>query len=90
MEPSPKQEEAVRLVVRVSPVDAKVSIDGSPTSIGAYEGRLARDGRVHVIRAEAPGFLAQEEKITASNDLFLSLALKSEPEAQPGRLAPWS
>ncbi|WP_437914577.1 serine/threonine-protein kinase [Sorangium sp. So ce302] len=87
-EPSPKQEEAIRLVVRVSPVDAKVSIDGSPMSTGAYEGRLARDGRAHVIRAEAPGFLAQEEKVTASNDLFLSLALKSEPEAQPGRLAP--
>ncbi|WP_437897526.1 serine/threonine protein kinase [Sorangium sp. So ce124] len=89
LEPSPKQEEDIRLVVRVSPVDAKVSIDGSPTSSGAYEGRLARDGRVHVIRVEAPGFLAQEEKITASNDLFLSLALlKSGPEAQPGRLAP--
>lgn len=89
METSPKQEEDIRLVVRVSPVDAKVSIDGSPTSSGAYEGRLARDGRVHVIRVEAPGFLAQEEKITASNDLFLSLALlKSGPEAQPGRLAP--
>ncbi|MDC0680426.1 serine/threonine protein kinase [Sorangium atrum] len=88
MEPSPTQEEDIRLVVRVSPVDAKVSIDGSPTSSGAYEGRLARDGRVHVIRVEAPGFIAQEETITASNDLFLSLALKSAPEAQPGRLAP--
>lgn len=87
-EPSPKEDEAIRLVVRVSPADAKLSIDGSPASIGAYEGRLARDGRAHVIRAEAPGFIAQEERVTASNDLFLSLALKSEPEAQPVRPAP--
>ncbi|WP_437756565.1 serine/threonine protein kinase [Sorangium sp. So ce1389] len=84
----PRQEDAIQLIVRVSPVDAKLSVDGAEVSTGAYEGRLARDGRVHIVRAEAPGFLALEEKITASNDLFLSLALKSEPEAQPGKPAP--
>ncbi|XYH98895.1 serine/threonine protein kinase [Sorangium sp. So ce1128] len=84
----PRQEDAIQLIVRVSPVDAKLSVDGEPVSTGAYQGRLARDGRVHIVRAEAPGFLALEEKITASNDLFLSLALKSEPEVQPGKPAP--
>ncbi|AUX39238.1 protein kinase [Sorangium cellulosum] len=87
-EPPPKQEEAfISLVVRVSPVDAKLSLDGSPVSTGAYEGRLARDGRAHVVRAEAPGFVAQEETITANNDLVLSLALKSDPGAPPARPA---
>ncbi|WP_437781327.1 serine/threonine-protein kinase [Sorangium sp. So ce1097] len=87
-EPSPKQADAIQLVVRVSPVDAKLFVDGAPVSIGAYEGRLSRDGRVHVVRAEAPGFLALEEKITASSDLHLSLVLESEPRAQPARPAP--
>ncbi|WP_437677401.1 serine/threonine protein kinase [Sorangium sp. So ce131] len=87
-DPSPARDEAISLVVRVSPADAKVSLDGSPVAVGAYEGRLARDGRAHVVRAEAPGFVAHEEKVTASNDLFLSLALKSEPAALPGRPAP--
>ncbi|WP_438026850.1 serine/threonine protein kinase [Sorangium sp. So ce233] len=87
-EPSSSRGEAIELVVRVSPVDAKLSVDGAQVSIGPYEGRLVRDGREHVVRAEAPGFLAREEKITASNDLFLSLSLERAPEPRPDKLLP--
>ncbi|WP_437288559.1 serine/threonine-protein kinase [Sorangium sp. So ce406] len=82
-EPSSSQGEAIKLVVRVSPADAKLSVDGAQVSLGPYAGRLVRDGREHVVRAEAPGFLAREEKITASNDLFLSLSLERAPEPRP-------
>ncbi|AUX19963.1 protein kinase [Sorangium cellulosum] len=77
----------INLVVRVSPADARLFLDGAPLSTGAYQGRLARGERAHVLRAEAPGFLAREEKITASSDLVVSLALELAPEAQPGKLA---
>ncbi|WP_434045246.1 MULTISPECIES: serine/threonine protein kinase [Sorangium] len=87
-EPLSSQREAIELVVRVSPVDAKLSVDGAQVSIGPYAGRLVRDGREHVVRAEAPGFLAREEKITASNDLFLSLSLERAPEPRPGERLP--
>ncbi|MGK4007733.1 serine/threonine-protein kinase [Sorangium sp. So ce1036] len=83
--PSPQQGE-INLVVRVSPADARLFLDGAPLSTGAYQGRLARGERAHVLRAEAPGFLAREEKIMASSDLVVSLALELAPEAQPGKL----
>ncbi|WP_437968301.1 serine/threonine-protein kinase [Sorangium sp. So ce260] len=85
--PSPQQEE-VRLVVRVSPAEARLFLDGAPLSSGGYEGQLAKDGRVRVVRAEAPGFLAQEEKITAKSDLVVKLALERDPIALQGRSAP--
>ncbi len=85
--PSPQQEE-VRLVVRVSPAGARLLLDGAPLSSGGYEGQLVKDGRVHLVRAEAPGFLAQEEMITASNDLVVKLVLERDPGALRGRSAP--
>ncbi|WP_437577887.1 serine/threonine-protein kinase [Sorangium sp. So ce887] len=82
------QPEEVRLVVRVSPAEARLFLDGAPLSSGGYEGQLLKDGRVRVVRAEAPGFLAQEEKITASNDLVVKLALERDPGALRSRPAP--
>ncbi|WP_438007767.1 serine/threonine-protein kinase [Sorangium sp. So ce321] len=81
--PASKQGE-ISLVVRVSPAEARLFLDGAPLSSGAYQGQLARDGREHVVRAEAPGFLAQEEKITANNDVVVRLALERDARAHPG------
>ncbi|XXX77816.1 serine/threonine-protein kinase [Sorangium sp. So ce134] len=88
LQPSPPQQEEVRLVVRVSPAEAQLFLDGAPLSRGGYQGQLVKDGRAHVVRAEAPGFVAQEEKITANSDLVVKLALEREPGALRGRPAP--
>ncbi|WP_437725135.1 serine/threonine protein kinase [Sorangium sp. So ce861] len=85
--PPPPQEE-VRLVVRVSPAEARLFLDGAPLSRGDYQGQLVKDGREHVVRAEAPGFVAQEERITAKSDLVVKLALERDPGAPRGKPAP--
>ncbi|AUX28538.1 MULTISPECIES: serine/threonine-protein kinase [Sorangium] len=84
----PPPEEEVRLVVRVSPAEARLFLDGAPLSRGDYQGQLVKDGREHVVRAEAPGFLSQEEKITAKSDLVVKLALERDPGAPRGKPAP--
>ncbi|WP_437610414.1 serine/threonine-protein kinase [Sorangium sp. So ce834] len=84
----PPPEEEVRLVVRVSPAEARLFLDGAPLSRGDYQGQLVKDGREHVVRAEAPGFLAQEETITAKSDLVVKLALERDPGAPRGKPAP--
>jgi eukaryotic-like serine/threonine-protein kinase len=79
--PSP----TIMLSARVMPPFARLYLDGAPLSVGAYHGSAPRDGRAHRVRAEAPGFLPEEEQITTSNDVVVSLALT---RAAPGKATP--
>jgi serine/threonine protein kinase len=74
---------AVDLTVRVLPRTARIFIDGTPVATGLYKDKLSKDGRVHLIRAEAPNFVPMEQSITASSDVMLSLALERESAETP-------
>jgi len=68
----------VAIKVTTSPAEAKVTLDGI-----ALEGRpasraIARDGKSHVVRAEAPGHAPKEETFVADGDKTFSIALDKE------------
>jgi Domain of unknown function (DUF4388) len=46
-----------RLELRVEPAQAEVSLDGQAVGVGQVAAVLLRDGRVHELRAVAPGFV---------------------------------
>ncbi len=71
----------VVLTVRVTPAKAKLFLDGAPLATGSYEGKLRKDGAKHYLRAEAPGFVTQDETITAAGDVLLSLSLEKDSGA---------
>jgi serine/threonine protein kinase len=75
----------VDLTVRVWPSTAQLFLDGAPLSLsrGAYRGKLPRDGQSHWIRAEARGFVAKEQPITAAFPATVALTLDREPVAPP-------
>jgi eukaryotic-like serine/threonine-protein kinase len=75
----------VDLTVRVWPTAAHVSLDGALISIGEYNGKLPRDGRVHWIRAEALHFIAKERAIVANGEVIVNLTLEREPAGVPRR-----
>lgn len=84
---APATPEPMHLKVRVSPAKAQIFLDDTPLAIGAYEGPLPRDGKTHRVRAEAPGFAAKEETITASDDALVAFSLDREA-VTPGPAIP--
>jgi serine/threonine-protein kinase len=79
--------EPIHIKVRVSPAKAQIFLDDAPMATGSYEGTLPRDGKTHRVRAEAAGFAAKEETITASSDALVAFSLDRETAA-PGPATP--
>ncbi len=52
-----------RLTVAVSPADAHLFVDGVPVLINPYTTMVPADGRMHEVRAEAPGFVSQTRAV---------------------------
>ncbi len=84
---APAAPEPIRLKVRVSPAKAQIFLDDTPLAVGAYEGTLPRDGKTHRVRAEAPGFTAKEEELTAAGDALVAFSLDRAVGA-PSRAIP--
>jgi serine/threonine-protein kinase len=57
-DPGPIAGDKTRLVVRVSPENAQVFVDDDP--LNGIEGDFPRDGAVHRVRAEAPGYVSRQ------------------------------
>jgi serine/threonine protein kinase len=72
-----------RLVVRVSPESAQIFVDDEP--IEGSEADFPRDGAVHRVRAEAPGYMARQTVVVfnaPSQTVPLQL-LRDQPAAAP-------
>jgi len=72
-----------RLTVRVSPEGAQVFVDDDP--IEGSEADFPRDGAVHRVRAEAPGYLPRQTVVVfnaPSQTVPLQL-LRDQPPAAP-------
>jgi serine/threonine protein kinase len=81
--PAPAPVSEVEISVRVLPATARIFLDGKLVATGSFKDKLAKDGRVHRIRAEAPNFVPVEESITASSDQVVTLALERKPAGVP-------
>jgi serine/threonine protein kinase len=70
-----KEAETVTLTLRATPLEARFKIDDGPSVDNPYVGKLAKDKKVHFIRAEAPGFLAKSEEVHFDRDVSMRFAL---------------
>lgn len=73
---------SVKLVVRVTPSDAKILLDGVLLSAGTFEGKVVKVEGAKRIRVEAPGYLSKEETITLSGDVMMSISLERDAKAK--------
>jgi serine/threonine-protein kinase len=65
----------IDFTIRASPTQARISIDGQPEPKNPAVGRRPRDGAVHVVRVEAPGYETREEQITFDRSMLVTLEL---------------
>ncbi|MBI5512306.1 MAG: serine/threonine protein kinase [Deltaproteobacteria bacterium] len=55
--PAPPRVETFTVQVAVTPATATLELDGAPVGTGTYTAALPRDGRMHLLRATAPGYV---------------------------------
>ena len=83
----------IDFTVKASPASAKIFIDGKEESGNPAQGRRARDGAIHQVRAEAAGHEPRAEQVTFDRSFLVTLELKPRsahasippPAAQPPR-----
>jgi serine/threonine-protein kinase len=75
----------IDFTIRASPAQAKIFVDGQSEVGNPAIGKRPRDGAIHVVRVESPGFDAREEQITFDRSLFVTIDLRptSPTAAQP-------
>lgn len=79
---TPGAPSSVTLKVRVSPAEARILLDGVLLGGGSYEGKVQRSDAERVLRVEADGYQAKEEKVSLTSDAMMSFSLeKLEPAA---------
>jgi hypothetical protein len=71
----------VVFVVRASPAQARVRLDGVYVGMGGGAARYARDGRRHELRVEAAGFAPHTEVLRADGDVSVTVQLTRDDDA---------
>lgn len=66
----------IDFTIKASPASARILIDGKPQKGNPVHGRRPRDGSVHVVRAEAPGYEPRSEQVTFDRSFLVTLELK--------------
>ena len=97
----PPAPETIQLVVTVEPKEATLRLDGKVIAENPFRAEVPRDRTMHVLRATAPGFAAEEQVISFSSDLRLNFdlnrshpvvhtAIKRHPPHVPAKVQPAS
>lgn len=81
-------QDAITLKVRATPAEAKIYLDGVLLGAGSFDGKVLRGEGERVLKVEAEGYTAKEERLTLRSDLMTSFALeKAEPTASASATA---
>ncbi|MFO0661775.1 MAG: serine/threonine-protein kinase [Polyangiaceae bacterium] len=66
----------IQLSIKVSPPDAKLSLDGAPLPSNPYRATHRRDTAVHQLVIEAPGYVTRVQDLVLDKDVLLELMLQ--------------
>ncbi|HEU4412724.1 MAG TPA: serine/threonine-protein kinase [Polyangiaceae bacterium] len=82
--PPPAAAGSVTLEVEASPPEAKLFLDGKALEKNPFAGSFDRDDRVHVLRAEARGFVSRERELSLQRDARVQFALERDHDRSNG------
>ena len=80
----------IELKVKARPAEARLFLDDQPLPGNPAVRRAPRDGSVHALRVEAPGYLPDSRELIFSKDFDIELVLEKAPAsaAQPAAAHP--
>jgi serine/threonine-protein kinase len=71
----------IQLHLGANPAEAHIVIDGAPLPSNPFDGKFLKDGAVHRIQVEAPGFNPQTRVLVFDKDQSLDLTLSQKPKS---------
>jgi serine/threonine-protein kinase len=71
---------SVSVSIEARPANAELTLDSASVP-NPYEGKRQRDGKSHVLRVTAPGFVPEELEVTFDTDVRILRALSAVPNA---------
>jgi eukaryotic-like serine/threonine-protein kinase len=88
-EPSPAR---IEVKIKVTPKEAKLSLDGEELEGNPFGGTFTRDSSEHELKAEAPGYETLTRRLSFERDVELELGLEKRSDAKRagGGVAPSS
>jgi eukaryotic-like serine/threonine-protein kinase len=66
--------------ISVLPGEAKILLDGTPLPQNPFEGKMVKDGAVHRIQFEAPGWFSQSRIVVFNKDFKVEAVLQPRPK----------
>jgi serine/threonine-protein kinase len=79
--PPPGEEAQIDLTIKASPPEARIFVDGKALSSNPASAKRPRDGAIHLVRIEAPGYEPREESLGFDRSAFMALDLHPVPPA---------
>ncbi len=77
----------IDFTIKASPPNATISVDGQRVEGNPSNGKRQRDGAMHQVRVEAPGYEPREEAISFSRSFLVTIELRpiggTSPEPAP-------
>lgn len=70
------------LSIAVLPSVATIILDGTTVAGNPYEAQIVRGAQPHIVRAEAPGFVAEERIVTLLEDEAITIQLRPDRASQ--------
>ena len=75
------EEAQIDFTIKASPREARIYLDGKQLESNPANGQRPRDGAMHIVRIEAPGYDPREESITFERSLLVTIELRPSPAA---------
>jgi serine/threonine-protein kinase len=74
----------IELTIKASPPEARIFVDGSLMPANPTSATRPRDGAMHLLRIEAPGYEPREEPVGFDRSVFVDVELHSTAPPDPG------
>ncbi len=73
----------IDFTIKASPANATISVDGQALEGNPINGKRPRDGAIHQVRIEAPGYEPREEGVSFSRSFLVTIELRPVGAAPP-------
>ncbi len=82
------EEAQIEFTIKAAPPEAKIWVDGKQLPANPAVGKRPRDGAIHIVRIEAPGYEPREESVAFDRSMLINIEL--HPSSATVELGPSS